>query len=107
MKTINLDHIAASPLLPQVKEAMIAAIQHDYANPSSAHKLGDEAADILEEARESVARLINCKTPKEIIFTSGGTECQKGARSRPGAGCKVRGGGSRGDRFYVRWNRIC
>jgi len=74
MRTINLDHIAASPLLPEVKEAMIAAIQHDYANPSSAHKLGDEATDTLEEARESVARLINCKTPKEIIFTSGGTE---------------------------------
>ena len=74
MKTINLDYIAASPLLPQVKEAMIAAIQHDYGNPSSAHKLGDEASDTLEEAREAVARLINCKTPKEIIFTSGGTE---------------------------------
>ena len=74
MGVINLDHISANPLLPEVQEAMIAAIRENYGNPSSQHRLGDQAAQSLETARESVARLINAKTPKEIIFTSGGTE---------------------------------
>ncbi|UCF93391.1 MAG: cysteine desulfurase [Desulfobacterales bacterium] len=74
MKSINLDHISANPLLPEVKEAMIEAIQKDYHNPSSQHKAGEEAAEVLEKARASVARLINCAEPREIVFTSGGTE---------------------------------
>jgi len=74
MKTINLDHISANPILPEVKEAMIAAIQMDYANPSSQHTRGEQAAADLEKARESVAKLINCDNPKEVVFTSCGTE---------------------------------
>jgi len=74
MKIINLDHISANPLLPEVKTAMIGAIHKDYHNPASQHKSGEEAAQALEDARESVARLINCVMPKEIVFTSGGTE---------------------------------
>jgi cysteine desulfurase len=74
MKIINLDHISSKPLLPEVKEAMIAAIHKDYANPSSQHKMGEEAAEVLAKARESVAALLNCKVPKEVVFTSGGTE---------------------------------
>ena len=45
MKTINLDHISANPILPEVKEAMIAAIQMDYANPSSQHSRGEQQID--------------------------------------------------------------
>jgi cysteine desulfurase len=74
MGVINLDHISANPLLPAVKEAMINAINGDYGNPSSQHKIGDRAAEALENARRSVGRLIHCSAPKEIVFTSGGTE---------------------------------
>jgi cysteine desulfurase len=74
MKVINLDHISAKPLLPEVKAVMIAAIEKDYHNPSSQHKSGEEAAEALQAAREAMAGLLNCKTAKEIVFTSGGTE---------------------------------
>ena len=74
MKVINLDHISAKPLLPEVKTAMIDAIEKDYHNPASQHKSGEEAAAALQQAREAVAGLLNCNTPKEIVFTSGGTE---------------------------------
>ncbi len=47
MKVINLDHISAKPLLPEVKEVMIAAIEKDYHNPSSQHKSGEDAAGAL------------------------------------------------------------
>jgi cysteine desulfurase len=74
MQFINFDHISANPLLPEVKEAMIAAINLDYHNPSSQHAAGEQAAEALEKARHSVAKLINAASPKEIVFTSGGTE---------------------------------
>jgi len=74
MGAINLDHISANPLLPEVQDAMIKALKANYGNPSSQHKLGEQAADALEAARGSVARLINCADPKQVVFTSGGTE---------------------------------
>ena len=74
MNIINLDHLSANPLLPEVQEAMIHAIRANFSNPSSQHKLGDKASEALEKARESVARLINSGSPKEVAFTSGGTE---------------------------------
>jgi cysteine desulfurase len=74
MTIINLDHISSKPLLPEVKAAMIEAINKDYHNPSSQHKSGEAAAEALERARESVAGLINAALPKEIVFNSGGTE---------------------------------
>jgi len=74
MKIVNLDHISATPILPEVQEAMIEAIKINYGNPSSQHKIGDKAAEALDAARESVARLINSAIPKEVVFTSGGTE---------------------------------
>ncbi len=74
MNIINLDHMSSNPVLPEVKKAMIDAIQKDYANPSSQHKRGEEAAEVLAKARESVAKLINCTNPKEVVFTSSGTE---------------------------------
>jgi cysteine desulfurase len=74
VEVINLDYIAANPLASEVQEAMIQAIRENYGNPSSQHQLGDRAAAALARAREQVAGLINCSTPKEIVFTSGGTE---------------------------------
>jgi len=74
MRIINLDHISANPILPEIKDVMIEAVKKDYANPSSQHKKGEEAAEALQKARKSVADLINCANQKEIVFTSGGTE---------------------------------
>jgi len=74
MDIVNLDHLSANPLLPEVQEAMIHAIRADFGNPSSQHKLGDRASEALEKARDSVARLISSGSPKEVVFTSGGTE---------------------------------
>jgi cysteine desulfurase len=74
MKIINLDQISSKPLLAEVKNAMVEAINMDYHNPSSQHKSGEQAAEALDRARESVAQLIHCAMPKEVVFTSGGTE---------------------------------
>jgi cysteine desulfurase len=74
MEIINLDYISANPLLPEVQEAMIGAIKKNYGNPSSSHQLGDQATEVLEQARGKVARLINCASPQEMVFTSSGTE---------------------------------
>ncbi|SPD73044.1 Cysteine desulfurase [uncultured Desulfobacterium sp.] len=74
MDIVNLDHLSANPLLPEVKDAMINAIRADFGNPSSQHKLGDRASEALEKSRESVAQMINSESPKEVVFTSGGTE---------------------------------
>ena len=74
MDIVNLDHLSANPLLPEVQEAMISAIRANFGNPSSQHKLGDRASEALEKSRESVARLINSGSLKEVVFTSGGTE---------------------------------
>jgi cysteine desulfurase len=73
-KITNLDHMSANPLIPEVQEAMIQAIRTEYGNPSSQHKLGDKAAEALDKARESVSRLIHAPSPKDVVFTSGGTE---------------------------------
>ncbi len=70
---IYLDFSATNPLLDSVKKAMISAM--DYAgNPSALHTPGHLAMNIIEEAREEIAKLINAE-PEEIIFTSGGSEC--------------------------------
>ncbi len=74
MKIINLDHISANPLLPEVRQAMIEAVNTDFGNPSSQHRMGELAAEALHRARQSVAQLINAKAEREIVFTSGGTE---------------------------------
>lgn len=74
MNIVNLDHISANPLLPEVQDAMIEAIKTNYGNPSSQHKMGDKAAEALAKARDSVVRLIHCAAPKEVVFTSSGTE---------------------------------
>jgi cysteine desulfurase len=74
MRIVNLDHISANPLLPEVQEAMIDAVKESYGNPSSQHQLGEQASGAMEKSRESVARLINAASPREVVFTSGGTE---------------------------------
>jgi cysteine desulfurase len=73
MARIYLDANATTPVLPQVVEAMLPYFTSASGNPSSAHHSGQRTRSAVEHARAQVARLLNC-TPKEIVFTSGGTE---------------------------------
>ncbi len=70
---VYLDNAATTPIDPEVIEAMVAVMKDDYGNPSSIHAHGREVRTRVEEARKTVARLLNV-TPSEIFFTSGGTE---------------------------------
>jgi cysteine desulfurase len=73
MGVIYLDHLAATPLHPRVKEAMVRHIETVFGNPASDYQLGQAAAQALDRARSQVAALINA-APAEIVFESGGTE---------------------------------
>ncbi|MFZ5448485.1 MAG: cysteine desulfurase family protein [Thermodesulfobacteriota bacterium] len=73
MGVIYLDHLAATPLHPAVKEAMIHHIETIFGNPSTDNQVGQPASQALEKARAQVAALINAD-PKEVVFGSGGTE---------------------------------
>ncbi|MFA5794361.1 MAG: cysteine desulfurase NifS [Candidatus Brocadiia bacterium] len=73
MNTIYLDHSATTKVHPLVVEAMKSCWETDYGNPSSLHHKGRQARQYVDNARQSVAQLINAD-PKEIIFTGGGTE---------------------------------
>jgi cysteine desulfurase len=73
MARIYLDANATTPVLPEVVEAMLPYFTSASGNPSSAHHSGQRTRSAVEHARGQVARLLNC-TPKEIVFTSGGTE---------------------------------
>jgi cysteine desulfurase len=70
---IYLDHAATTPVAPEVIEAMLPYLREFWGNPSSIHGFGRQAAEGVQQGRESVAKLLGC-TPNEIIFTSGGTE---------------------------------
>jgi cysteine desulfurase len=78
MREIYMDHSATTPVDRQVFEAMIPFLTHEYGNPSSVHTKGRAAKKALENAREQVAALINAN-PREIFFTSGGTEADNQA----------------------------
>jgi cysteine desulfurase len=71
--TVYLDHAATTPLRPEVLEAMLPYLTEHFGNPSSIHGSGRRARLGLDEARETVARILGAK-PREIVFTSGGTE---------------------------------
>ena len=73
MNRIYADHAATTKMSQAAIDAMLVAIRENYGNPSSLHQAGMEANDQLERAREQIARCLGC-TPKEIFFTSGGTE---------------------------------
>lgn len=70
---IYLDHNATTPIAPEVLDAMLPYLREQFGNPSSDHALGQRAHMAVERAREQVATLIGA-SPREIIFTSGGTE---------------------------------
>jgi len=72
-KKVYLDYAATTPLDPQVLEAMLPYLKEKYGNPSSIHSFGQESRAAVDQAREQVAKLLNCQPP-EIIFTSCATE---------------------------------
>jgi cysteine desulfurase len=70
---IDLDANATTPVLPEVLGAIQPFWLERYGNPSSAHMSGQRTRGAVEHARIAVASLLHC-SPKEIVFTSGGTE---------------------------------
>ena len=70
--SVFLDHASTTPVRPQVKE-LLATLWDQTGNPSSVHSAGQKSRAILEEARERLAKVVNCH-PSEVIFLSGGTE---------------------------------
>jgi len=73
MQKVYLDNTATTPLLPEVREAMMPYLEGVFGNPSSLHDWGDGAREALETARDRVARLIGADA-EGIIFTGSGTE---------------------------------
>lgn len=73
MREVYLDHSASTPVDPRVIDVMIPYFTEVYGNPSSSHRFGRKAEQAIEEARETVANILNCHR-HEIIFTSGGSE---------------------------------
>ena len=73
MHRIYLDNNATTPVLPEVFEAMRPYFVEQFGNASSIHHHGQQTRAAVEDARESVAALLGCRT-SEIVFTSGGTE---------------------------------
>lgn len=67
------DYAATTPMSTAAINAMLPYLQSAYGNPSSQHRIGQAAAQALQAARESIARCI-CAAPREITFTSGGSE---------------------------------
>lgn len=67
------DYAATTPMSTAAINAMLPYLQSVYGNPSSQHRVGQAAAQALQTARESIARCI-CAAPREITFTSGGSE---------------------------------
>lgn len=74
MRQVYLDHQSATPVLPEVLEAMRPFFAESFGNPSSLHQQGVRAREAMAAAREQVAALIHAESPEEIIFTSDGTE---------------------------------
>ena len=76
--TIYTDNAATTKMSDTALAAMLPCLQDNYGNPSSLHSVGQRAAEALQGARETVARCLGCD-PKEIIFTSGGSEADNQA----------------------------
>ncbi|MFH0833900.1 MAG: cysteine desulfurase family protein [Patescibacteria group bacterium] len=72
-KIIYLDHAATTPLAPEVLAEMLPCFAENFGNAGSIHAVGQAAKNALESARRTVAEILHCK-PREIIFTSGGSE---------------------------------
>ena len=73
MQMVYLDNNATTPVLPEILDAMAPFYTQRFGNPSSLHGRGRDTLAAVRRARESVARLLDCRST-EVVFTSGGTE---------------------------------
>ncbi|HRT81772.1 MAG TPA: cysteine desulfurase NifS [Oscillospiraceae bacterium] len=73
MQKIYVDNAATTAISPEVLDSMLPFLQEVYGNPSSMHSFGQAAAAALEKARADIADILGAQ-PKEIYFTSGGSE---------------------------------
>lgn len=70
---VYLDYAATTPIDPRVLEAMMPYLKEDFGNPSSIYVLGQRARSAIDKSRATIAGILGVQ-PKEVIFTSGGTE---------------------------------
>ena len=75
---IYADNAATTKMSRTAIDAMLRCMEADYGNPSSLYTIGQQAKEILEQARADVAAVINAE-PREILFTSGGSEADNQA----------------------------
>ena len=86
--SIYADHAATTAMSEAAVDAMTRCMREYYGNPSSLYRIGQQAKEVLEQAREDIASVIHAE-PKEIVFTSGGSEADNQAiRSAALAGKK-------------------
>ena len=78
MERIYLDHAATTPLDNEILEKMLPYFTENFGNPNSHHATGRKAMTAVDNARDTLADLLNAK-PNEIYFTSGGTEADNWA----------------------------
>src|SRR3712207_858615 len=70
---VYLDHAATTPTDPRVVEAMLPYFSECFGNPSSIYRLGRASLEAVDASRSTVAEILNC-SPREIVFTGGGSE---------------------------------
>lgn len=90
---VYADNAATTALSQTALEAMMPCFQEEYANPSSLHTPGQRAAEKLAQAREIFARHLHAD-PREIVFTSGGSEADTQALRSAAALGAGRGSGT-------------
>ena len=73
MKSIYFDNAATTKLDEEVLQEMLPYLRENYGNASSIYKLGRESKKAIEDSREKIAKVLNCK-PSEIYFIAGGSE---------------------------------
>lgn len=86
---IYLDYNATTPILPEVREAMLPYLGAEWGNPSSSYRFGSKLKSVIEASREQVADLLGAASSREVLFTGSGTESNNTAihaalMSRPG-----------------------
>lgn len=79
MRNVYLDNNATTQVAPEVVDAMLPYLKEQYGNPSSMHSFGGRVGAPVEQARESVAKLLGAEQSSEIVFTSCGTEADSTA----------------------------
>lgn len=90
---IYLDHAATTPTDPRVVEAMLPFFSEQFGNPSSIYRLGRGSLQALDDARSTVAQILHC-SPKEIVWTGGGSEADNLAIKGVALAQRERGKGS-------------